>query len=75
MNSLRIRAVRLNRQNTPDYDKEPYAVVVSQDNAIWWVVSRHYEAKMAIAAAMALESFLRANELSSHSTVLWATKV
>ena len=75
MNSLRIRAIKLERNNVANYDSLPYAVVVSQDNLMWWVVSRHYEARMAIDAAMALESFLKANQLGRASNVLWATKV
>lgn len=71
MNSLRIRAVKLERNKIADYDTYPYAVVISMDNLIWWVVSRHTDSKAAMDSAMGLESFLRANQLGRASHVLW----
>ena len=73
MNSLRIRAIKLERNNVENYDQSPYAVVISQDNLVWWVVSRHFEAKMAVEAAMALETFFKANQLGKASHVIWQT--
>ena len=75
MNSLRIRVIKLERGNVVNYDAQPYAVVVSQDNLIWWTISRHADASEAVAAGHALEVDLKANQLNRASAVVWATKV
>ncbi len=75
MNSLRIRAIKLDPLGAPDHADYPFAVVVSQDGLMWWPVARYKTVDEVLDSAKGFEKFTKVNTLLKASHVLWAGKI
>lgn len=75
MNSLRFRIVKIVDGTLPDTKDFPFAVSISHDSLIWWIINRFKTFDNALAYANDQMNYIKNSRVGKTETIMWETKL